>query len=107
MKKMIICISMMFAFGLVSNAQSVIKEGKTFTQVTNKKEAGKDTPTEYKYVDSKGEVHTVMLSSTGKAFIWKTSKKTGKAYKQYLPDVGKEINPEAYKEDKINNAKNK
>ena len=101
MKKIIICISMMLAFGLVSNAQSVVREGKTFTQVTNqKKAAGKETPTDYKYVDSKGEVYVVMLSSTGKAFIWKTSKKTGKAYKQYLPEIGKQINPDAYKEDK-------
>ena len=101
MKKMILCISMMLAFSVVTNAQSVVREGKTFTQVTNqKKTAGKETPTDYKYVDSKGEVYVVMLSSTGKAFIWKTSKKTGKAYKQYLPEIGKQINPEAYKEDK-------
>ena len=79
-------------------AQSVIREGKTFTQVTNNKQTGKETPTDYKYVDSKGQTYTVMLSSTGKAFIWKTSKKTGKAYKQYLPEIGKQINPEAYKD---------
>ena len=93
---------MMLAFGLVSNAQSVTRQGNTFTQVSNKKLAGKDegTATKYQYVDSKGKVYTVMLSSTGKAFIWKTSQKTGKTYKQYLPEIGKQINPEAYKDKK-------
>jgi len=101
MKKIIICISMMLALGIQNiYAQSVVREGKTFKSVTTKKESVKETPTEYKYVDPKGEVYVVMLSSTGKAFIWKTSKKTGKAYKQYLPEIGKQINPEAYKEKK-------
>lgn len=101
MKKIIICISMMLAFNVVTNAQSVKREGNTFTQVSNNsKTAGKETATQYKYVDSKSQTYIVMLSSTGKAFIWKTSKKTGKAYKQYLPEIGKQINPEAYKEKK-------
>lgn len=100
MKQIILCILTMLTFGLTTNAQNVVKEGNTFKSVTIKKESGKDTPTEYKYVDSKGEVYTVMLSSTGKAFIWKTSKKTGKAYKQYVPEIGKQINPDAYKEKK-------
>jgi len=45
-------------------------------------------------------VYPIYLSSTGKAFIKKVSKKTGKEYKQYIPEIGKQINPEAYKEDK-------
>jgi len=101
MKKLILCISMMLALGVQNiYAQSVVRNGNTFKSVTIKKESGKETPTEYKYVDSKGEVYIVMLSSTGKAFIWRTSKKTGKAYKQYLPEIGKQINPKAYKEEK-------
>lgn len=93
---MIICISMMLAFGLVSNAQSVTRKGNTFTQVTNKKLAVKETKTQYTYTDSKGVVYPVWLSSTGKAFIKKVSKKTGKEYKQYIPEIGKQINPSAY-----------
>lgn len=102
MKKIIICISMMLALGIGNTyAQSVKREGNTFTQVSNNsKKAGKETATQYKYVDLNGQVYTVMLSSTGKAFIWKTSKKTGKQYKDYLPEVGKKINPDAYKDDK-------
>ena len=96
MKKLIICISMMLAFGLVSNAQSVNRQGNNFTQVSNKKSAGKETKTRYTYTDSKGVVYPVYLSSTGKAFIKKVSKKTGKEYKQYVPEIGKQINPSAY-----------
>ena len=97
---MILCISMMLAFGLVSNAQSVTKQGNNFTQVTNKKSTGKETKTQYTFTDSKGVVYPVYLSSTGKAYIKKVSKKTGKEYKQYVPEIGKQINPEAYKDKK-------
>ena len=99
MKKLIIVAIMLLGVSMAVSGQSVQRQGNTFTQVSNKKPAGKDegTATKYQYVDSKGKVYTVMLSSTGKAFIWKTSQKTGKAYKQYLPEIGKQINPEAYK----------
>jgi len=102
MKKLIIAAIMLLSINAGITAQNVVKEGNTFTQVSNKKSAKKDegTPTQYQYVDSKGKVYTVMLSRTGKAFIWKTSQNTGKAYKQYLPEIGKQINPEAYKEKK-------
>ena len=102
MKKLIIAAIMLLGMGIVANAQSVQREGNTFTQVSTRKSSDKDngTPTKYQYVDSKGKVYTVMLSSTGKAFIWKTSQKTGKTYKQYLPEIGKQINPEAYKDKK-------
>ena len=100
MKKLVMCITMMLAFSLVTNAQSVQRQGNTFTQVSNKKSAGKETKTQYIYKDSKGVEYPVYLSSTGKAYIKKISKKTGKEYKQYIPEVGKQINPEAYKEKK-------
>ena len=102
MKKMILCISMMLAFGLVSNAQTVMRKGNAFVQVVNQKEksSGKETKTQYTYTDSKDNTYPVYLSSTGKAFIKKVSKKTGKEYKQYVPEIGKQINSEAYKEDK-------
>ena len=100
MKKLIICISMMLAFGLASNAQSVQRQGNNFTQVSNKKSTGKETKTQYTYTDSKGVVYPVYLSSTGKAYIKKVSKKTGKEYKQYVPEIGKQINPSAYQDKK-------
>lgn len=102
MKKLLIAAIMLFSLNVGVQAQSVVKSGNNFTQVSNKggKSGGKETKTQYTYTDSKGEVYPVYLSATGKAFIKKVSKKTGKDYKQYLPEVGKQINPKAYKEDK-------
>jgi hypothetical protein len=93
---------MLFSLSLGVQAQSVVKSGNTFTQVTNKggKSGGKETKTQYTYTDSKGNTYPVYLSSSGKAFIKRVSKNTGKEYKQYMPEIGKQINPEAYKEDK-------
>jgi hypothetical protein len=103
MKKIIIAAVMLFSLNVGVQAQSVVKSGNTFTQVSNNKggkSGGKETKTQYTYKDSKGNVYPVYLSASGKAFIKKASKKTGKEYKQYLPEVGKQINPKAYKEDK-------
>lgn len=102
MKKLFITAIMLFSLSLGVQAQSVQRQGNNFTQVANKggKSRGKETKTQYTYTDSKGTVYPVYLSSTGKAFIKKVSKKTGKEYKQYLPEVGRQINPKAYKEDK-------
>ena len=86
---------MMLAFGLVSNAQSVTRQGNTFTQVSNKKSSGKETKTQYVYTDSKGVNHPVYLSATGKAFIYYINKK-GEQKRRYMPEIGKQINPKAY-----------
>ena len=96
MKKLFIAVIMLFSLNMGIQAQSVQKQGNNFTQVTNKKSSGKEVKTQYTYTDSKGVVYPVWLSSTGKAFIKRISKKTGKEYKQYLPEIGKQINPKAY-----------
>ena len=100
MKKLIIAAIMLLSMNVGIYAQSVSRQGNTFTQVSNKKSAGKETKTQYVYTDSKGNSYPVWLSSSGKAFIKKVSKKTGKEYRQYVPEIGKQINPEAYKEKK-------
>ena len=82
-----------------ANAQEVQRNGNNFTQIAKEKVSeSKETKTEYTYTDTKGNVYPIYLSSTGKAFVKKVSKKTGKEYKCYIPEVGKQINPEAYKE---------
>lgn len=100
MKKVIIGIFMMLALGMNnSSAQSVERKGNNFTQVSNKSSrGGKETKTQYTYTDSKGKTYPIYLSGSGKAFVKKVSQKTGKEYKQYLPEIGKQINPSAYKE---------
>jgi len=102
MRKLFLAAIMLFSLNVGVQAQSVVKSGNTFTQVSNKggKSGGKETKTQYTFKDSKGNVYPVYLSSSGKAFVKRVSQKTGKEYKQYVPEIGKQINPEAYKEDK-------
>ena len=69
-------------------------------QNVTRQESKPATKTEYIYTDNKGNSYPVWLSAKGKAFIIKVSKKTGKEYRQYVPEIGKQINPEAYKEGK-------
>lgn len=102
MKKIILSAIMLLSLSLGVQAQSVQRHGNAFVQVSNPKakSGGKETKTQYTFTDSKGNSYPVYLSSTGKAFVKKVSKKTGKEYKQYVPEIGKQINPKAYKEDK-------
>lgn len=99
MKKLFIAAIMLFSLNVGVQAQSIVKSGNTFTQVSNKdgKSGGKETKTQYTFKDSKGNVYPVYLSASGKAFVKRVSKKTGKEYKQYMPEIGKQINPKAYK----------
>ena len=97
MKKILIA-AVVFMMAVGASAQVKVKrEGNVFTQVQTKDTTTvSETKTDYTYVDSKGNRYTVFLSKTGKAFIWRTSSKTGKKYPQYLPEIGKQINPKAY-----------
>lgn len=78
-----------------SNAQNIVQKGNSFTQV-QKSSSAKETKTQYTYTDSKGNTYPVYLSGTGKAYIKRISKKSGKEYKSYMPEIGKRINPKAY-----------
>lgn len=99
MKKLLIAAIMLLSWNVGVQAQNVVKEGNTFTQVSDKKSESKETKTEYTYKDIKGNSYPVYLSSGGKAYIKKVSEKTGKEYKQYTPEIGKQINPDAYKDE--------
>lgn len=104
MKKFILmCIALTlcipsFAQEAADTAKYVLN-GTTFTDsnVSNSK-AGTDegTETKYTYQNKKGESFPILLSKTGKAFYWATSKKTGQRYRRYLPEIGRKINPSAY-----------
>ena len=88
MKKLflIVCLALL---GSVVYAQEVVRNGNTFTQVSKKKqkEAFKTTP--YTYVASDGKKYPVYISGNGKYFIIRTSAKSGKEYRQYLPKLNK------------------
>lgn len=96
MKRLIIILILLVA-GMSVQAQQVRQQGNNFEQVSKGAGEGKETKTQYTYT-IKGQVYPVYLSSRGKAFIKRVSAKTGKEYKQYVPEIGKRINPKAYQE---------
>lgn len=78
----------------VSNARAqknVTLKGKTFIVQKDSSE-NQGTPTGYEYQATDGTVYPVYLSKNSKAFIWRTSKKTGKKYRQYLPKITEMLN---------------
>lgn len=85
----IIAISIFF-FGLTNcSAQKITKDAdgnykqvrSTSSTVVVKQEAKKNGKT---FTAADGEVRDVMVGPKGKEFVIRTSKKTGKEYKQYL-----------------------
>lgn len=99
MKKKIFLYTLFMLFTEYGIAQNFIQEGNTFKQQKTEKVNDNDSiniVTKYIYIDSNNIHYPIYLSKSGKAFIWKTSKKTGKRYKYYLPKIGKVINPEGY-----------
>lgn len=89
MKKVFIAAIMLLSFGGSTNAQSVIREGMTFKQVSTSSRGSKaDTlVTAFKYEDSKGKQYPIILNKqSGRCWIWKVSGKTGRPYKFYVPE---------------------
>jgi len=91
----IVLLTLAFVFSLSTWGQTIKRNGNTFielpsdsSKVTKKSEAKK---TDMIYIDSKGISYPIYLSSTGKAFIKKKSKRTGKEYRKYLPEVTKQL----------------
>ncbi len=88
-KIIIAAITLAFVFALSTHAQNVIRQGDTFIQ-----QCDSTTVTKYRYKTKDGKSYPVYLSSRRKAFIIKTSKKTGKEYRQYLPKITEAISKE-------------
>jgi hypothetical protein len=87
----IIAMTMFFMFSMTCGAQNVVQNGKTFiVQESDSSSKGKATKTEYTYQDKTG-TYPIYLSANGSAFIFKVSKKSGKEYRKYLPEVTKKL----------------
>ena len=73
------------------SAQRVIKQGTVFVQKDSSR-IKKDNPTLTKYVyqTTDGTKYPIYMSANGKCFIIRTSK-NGKQYKQYLPEITKQL----------------
>lgn len=97
MKKIIVLLLCVLTIAIVScapaQAQNCVLKGKTFEQVDTQSTKAKDmgTKTAYTYKAKDGKTYSIYLSKNGKAFIWRVSSKTGKQYKQYLPEVTKQL----------------
>lgn len=89
MKRIVICILMMLATATAWSQQSFTTQGNTYkpTQSVRSITAAKDTVTPYTYEVS-GTKYPIIMGKTGSCYIIRTSKKTGKEYRQYL---GEEI----------------
>ena len=80
MKKIILCL--LLALFCITISAEVKREGNTFKVEQTTKES--DTKTQYTWVDKDGNVYPVFITKRGACYIFRTSKKTGKEYKQYL-----------------------
>jgi hypothetical protein len=86
-KVIIAAITLAFVFALSTHSQNVVLKGTTFIQQKDSSSRGVATATQYTYKAKNDSVYIVYVSSRGKAFIIRTSKRTGKKYRQYLPEV--------------------
>lgn len=89
----IIGMTLAFLFQLSTFSQNVKRIGNTFVEQcdsskTKRSEAKKINMT---YIDKDGKSYDIYLSSNNRAFIKKVSKKTGKEYRKYLPEVTKHL----------------
>lgn len=97
MKHFITLLMCMLALAIIpikGEAQNCVLKGKTFEQVdspktSKQKDMGTKTPYTFKAKD--GKEYPIYISKNGKAFIWRKSAKTGKLYKQYLPEITKQL----------------
>ena len=81
-------------FACVSaNAQSVQvqRKGNTFVEVVDSSKISGAKETDMIYVDKEGKTYNIYVSQKGKHFIIKTSKKSGKKYRKYLPKVDEQL----------------
>lgn len=78
----------------VAGYADVVREGDTF-KVENTASVNKDQQTKYTWEDKQGNKYPVFITKRGACYIIRTSKKTGKEYKQYLPkDIQEQIKKE-------------
>lgn len=95
MKKLILCI-LLALFCITANAE-VKREGDTFKVEQTLK--ANDTQTKYTWEDKDGNKYPIFITKRGACYILRTSKKTGKEYKYYLPkDIQETIKKELNKQ---------
>lgn len=87
-------ITLAFVFSLAAHGQTVERRGNTFVQKCDSSSRIKKSDvqvTKYFYQTADGTKYPIYVSSNGKYFIIRVSSKTGKQYRQYLPEVTKQL----------------
>lgn len=94
----IFCAWLLLLWATSADAQTVVRKGNSFYQQSNSNKIEKDSAvfSGYYYFDTKGIKYPIYISSKGKCFIWRTSSKTSKPYKHYLPEVTKQLEGSRY-----------
>lgn len=82
MKKFILCL-LLALFCITVNAE-VKREGDTF-KVEQSSRTSQGEKTKYTWEDKEGNKYPIYITKRGACYILKTSKKTSKQYKYYLP----------------------
>lgn len=91
MKKFIICLLLSVLY-LIGNAE-VTRQGDTFKVEQTTKAS--DTKTKYTWEDKEGNKYPIFVTKKGACYVIRTSKKTSKEYKYYLPkDIQETIKKE-------------
>ena len=91
LKKFILCL-LLTLFCVTANAE-VKRESDTFKVEQTSKAS--DTQTKYTWEDKEGNKYPIYITKKGACYILRTSKKTGKEYKYYLPkDIQETIKKE-------------
>lgn len=85
-----LALTLAFIFSAAAWSQNVVRNGKTFVDTTPTRERQEPQKTDYVY-QKQDSTWTIYLSAKGKAFIIRYSKRTGRAYRQYLPQISKQI----------------
>ena len=90
MKKIFVAAIMLLSVVLGAQAGEkgveYTQNGTEFVQTPKSNNGGaKETKTGCTWIDSKGVKYDIYMSSKGRCYVYKTSKKSGKQYKYYLP----------------------
>lgn len=91
MKRLFFIVALGLMVG-TTYAQSVTRQGNVFIEQKDTLFVNNGTPTNYTYKAKDGKEYPIFLSKNGKAYIIRVSKKSGRFYRQYLPQVTEQLN---------------
>ena len=79
----------------ITSYADIVRDGDTF-KVEKTVSVNQDTQTKYTWEDRENNKYPIYITKKGACYIIRTSKKTGKEYKQYLPKNVQEQIKEEY-----------